>query len=113
MRIRIPSRKVCERFYLTYELKGAQRGANVLTRYYRVRPMKIVLDGRKVSKNYSAEYWRNKANFTKKGLTKRIVLHELYHHIVEAKGLEMSLTREDFEANRFARKVLKRGRWGL
>jgi len=113
MRIRMPSRKVCERFYLTYELKGAQRGADVLTRYYRVRPMKIVLDGRKVSKNYSAEYSRNNSYFTKRGLTKRIVLHELYHHIVEAKGLEMPRTLEEFEANRFAREILKMGRRGL
>jgi len=110
MRIRMPSRKVCERFYLTYELKGAQRGADVLTRYYRVRPMKIVLDGRKVSKNYSAEYSRNNSYFTKRGLTKRIVLHELYHHIVEAKGLEMPLTKEEKEANLFVRRVLRRAK---
>jgi len=110
MRIRMPSRKVCERFYLTYELRGAQRGADVLTKYYRVRPMKIVLDGRKVSKNYSAEYWRNNSYFTKRGLTKRIVLHELYHHIVEVRGLEMSIRKGEIEANAFARKVLRKAK---
>lgn len=110
MRIRMPSRRMCERFYLTYELKGAQKGADVLTKYYRVRRMKIVLDGRKVNKKYSAEYWRNNSYFTKRGLTKRIVLHELYHHIVEAKGLEMPLTIEEKKANVFARKVLIRAK---
>jgi len=108
MRIRIPSRKVCERFHLTYELYGAKKGVNVLTRYYRVRPMKIVLDGRKVSKKYRAEYWRNNGYFTKRGLTKRLVLHELYHHIAEVKGLEMTLTKEELEADRFAREVMRK-----
>ena len=60
MKPRLPSKNVCERFHLTYELQGAQRGANVLTRYYRVRKMKVVVDGRRVSKHYSAEYFRNR-----------------------------------------------------
>jgi len=31
MEIRIPSKKVCEEFHIIYELKGAQRGADVLS----------------------------------------------------------------------------------
>lgn len=63
MRLRFPSRNVCERFRLTYELEGAQKGTNVLTNYYRVKKMKVVVDGRRVSKGYSAEYLRNNAYF--------------------------------------------------
>jgi len=72
--------------------------------------MKVVVDGRKVSKKYSAEYYRNRAYFKKKEIRKRLVLHELYHHIIEAKGLEMSLTKEEKEANAFARKVLMKSK---
>ena len=46
MKIRIPSKRVCEEFHLIYELKGAQRGVDVLAEYYGIPKMKIVLDGR-------------------------------------------------------------------
>jgi hypothetical protein len=107
MRIRFPSRNVCERFHLTYELEGAQKGANVLTRYYRVRKMKIIVDGRKVYKAYLAEYVSNAAYFKRREIRKRLVLHELYHHIVEAKRLTMPSYEEERRADEFARKIMK------
>ena len=109
MKIRIPSKKVCERFHLTYELKGAQKGADVLTEYYRIQKMKIILDGRKVMRGCKCGYLEGIACFTKKGLNKRNVLHELYHHIVDSKGLEFSEKKEEErEANRFARKMMRK-----
>jgi len=108
MRIRVPSKKVCEKFHLTYELKGAQKGVDVLTEYYKIPNMKIILDGRKVMRGYECDYAEGNACFTKKGLNKRNVLHELYHHIVENKGLEMSKRKEEIAANVFVRNVLKK-----
>jgi hypothetical protein len=107
MKIRIPSKKVCEKFHLTYELKGAQKGVDVLTEYYRIPKMKIILDGRKVTKGYLCDYFEGIACFTKKGLNKRNVLHELYHHIVNNKGLETYEKKEEREANRFVREIIK------
>jgi len=95
MRLRLPSKNVCERFHLTYELEGAQKGANVLTSYYRVKKMKVVVDGRRVSKGYSAEYLRNNAYFKRREIRKRLVLHELYHHLVEAKGIVLKRREEE------------------
>jgi hypothetical protein len=108
MKIRVPSKKVCEKLYLTYELKGSQKGVDVLTEYYRIPKMKIILDGRKVMKGYECDYFEGIACFTKKGLNKRNVLHELYHHIVNNKGLEISEKKEEREANRFARKIMRK-----
>lgn len=115
MRVRIPSKKVCEKFLLIYELEGCQKAVNYLTRYYGIRKMKIIVDGRRTGKtrtgkSYIACYYRNKAYFQKKGVNKRNVLHELYHHLVEAYGLDMALRDEDKGANRFAREVLTKAR---
>jgi hypothetical protein len=82
MRIRVPSKKIRERFLLIYELEGCQKAVNFLTEYYGVKRMRIVLDGKKVGKGYFGYYLKNRAYFTKRGLTKRIILHELYHHLV-------------------------------
>jgi hypothetical protein len=106
MRIRLPSRKIRERFLLVYELKGCQKGVDFLTKYYGVRHMRIALDGRKVSKGCLASYCENNAYFTKRGFTKRTILHELYHHLVYANGVEMSQRVEERAANRFARDLL-------
>lgn len=43
----IPSKRFCERFHSTYELKGVQRAVDLLSRYYGIRRMKIVVDGRR------------------------------------------------------------------
>lgn len=48
MKIRVPSKKVCEEFHLTYELKGAEKAVKVLTEFYGIRRMKIIVDGRRV-----------------------------------------------------------------
>jgi hypothetical protein len=69
--------------------------------------MCIFLDGKKV-KGYYAIYESNKSWFRKKGLTKRMVLHELYHHLVECYKLEMNLTEEERKANFYAKSVLAR-----
>lgn len=107
MRIRVPSRKIREKFLLTYELEGCQRAVNFLTRYYGIRRMKIVLDGRRVGNGNIACYDRNRAYFTKKGLTRRTILHELYHHLIDAKNVEIPVKREEKEANNYARGFIK------
>jgi hypothetical protein len=106
MKIRLPSRKIREKFLLIYELEGCQKAVDFLTEYYGVRRMKIILDGRKVGKGCVAAYFENRAYFAKKGLTKRTVLHELYHHLVYVGDLEMSRRSEEREANSFARNSL-------
>lgn len=53
--------------------------------------------------NSARAYDNCAAYFTKRGLNKRNVLHELYHHIVEVKGLDMPSRKEESEANRYAR----------
>ena len=108
MKIRVPSKKVSERFHLIYELKGAQKGVDVLTEYYRIPKMQITLDGRKVMKGYPCDYFEGIACFTKKGLNKRNVLHELYHHLLNYKGLEISENKEEREARRFVREVIRK-----
>jgi len=102
-----PRKKTREKFLLIYELEGCQKVVNFLTEYYGIRRMRIVLDGRRVGNGDEACYDNCVAYFTNKGLTKRNVLHELYHHIVELYGLEMPLRKEEKQANQYARKVLR------
>jgi hypothetical protein len=103
MRVRLPSKRVREKFSLTYELKGCQEAVNFLTKRYGVRPMRIILKGRRVGNGDIAVYYRNRAYFTKRGLNKRTILHELYHHLVYVNELEMSETKEERDANSYAR----------
>ena len=70
--------------------------------------MKVILDGIRVMKGCECDYFNGIAMFTKKGLNRRNVLHELYHHLVDTKGLELSESREEKEANQFVREVLRR-----
>lgn len=107
MRIRIPSKKVCEKFFLIYELKGCQEAVDFLSRHYGIRRMKIILDGRRVGKRARGCYFENRAYFTKRGLNKRFVLHEFYHHLVEAKGWEMPNRIEEENARSYARDFLR------
>lgn len=95
---------------MIYELKGCQKAADLLTKYYGVRRMKIIVDGRRVGNGDEACYYENKAFFTKKTLNKRNVLHELYHHMVEAYELETSERMEETLANRYVRRVVKKAR---
>lgn len=108
MQIRVPSKRVCEKFRLTYELKGAQNGVNVLTEYYRIPKMKIVLNGRRVMRGCDCDYFDNVACFTKSGLNKQNVLHELCHHIVDNTGLEIPEKKEEKEARRFVSRIIKK-----
>jgi hypothetical protein len=101
MRIRIPPKRVREKFHIIYELEGCQKAVNFLTKYYGVRRMRIIPNGRKVGNGDVACYFENTAYFTKRGLKKQNVLHELYHHLVENKKLDMSERKEEREANRF------------
>jgi hypothetical protein len=107
VRIRIPSKRIRERFCIIYELEGCQKAVNFLTDYYSVRRMKIVLNGKKVGKRYYAIYCRNKAYFTKRGLKKRTVLHELYHHLAKEKRLELLDSIEERQAISYAREFLE------
>jgi hypothetical protein len=64
-----------------------------------VPQMHIILNGKKVGKRKSnrwivACYENNKAYFTKEGLEKETVLHELYHHLIKLKGFELPLRTE-------------------
>ena len=105
MRIKIPPKKLREEFRLIYELKGCQKAINFLTDYYKVRRMKIILNGRKVGNQYVACYSENKAYFTKRSLRKIIILHEVYHHLINEKDLEIKENIEENEANKFARNL--------
>jgi hypothetical protein len=68
--------------------------------------MKIILNGKKVRKEWVAWYLENQAFFKKEGLKKRIVLHELYHHLVKSKDLVLLVKEEETEANYYARKFM-------
>lgn len=85
---------------------------NFLTDHYGTRRMKIILDGKRVGKRkangWIACYAKNKAYFTKSGLNKRTVLHELYHHLVYVNGLDMPKTKEEKAANSYARDLLRK-----
>ena len=104
----VPSKKVCEDFRLTYELKGAQKAVDFLSRYYGIRRMRIVVDGRKVGNSYDACYYDYVAYFKKSGLNKGNVLHEFYHHLAYVYELDLSDSREEREANRYAKLVFSR-----
>jgi len=108
----LPSKKVCEDFRLTYELKGAQKGVNVLARYYRIRGMKIILDGRRVGNGDKAcyNYDGYTAYFSKRGLDKFNVLHEFFHHLVAKGVIEIDEKYEEKAADRFAKEVLTRAK---
>ena len=105
--VRLPSKKIREKFLIVYELQGCQRAADFLTEYYSVKRMRIILDGRRVSKRCYGLYFNNRAYFTREGLKRRVVLHELYHHLVDAKGYELQGRIEEKEANSYARKFLR------
>lgn len=108
--VRLPSKRVQERFLILYELKGCQKAADFLTEYYGVRRMRIVLDGRRVPKRNCGLYFKNRAYFTREGLKKRIVLHELYHHLVNVKGYELQGRIEEKEANSYSGDFLRKSK---
>jgi hypothetical protein len=101
--VKLPPKRVREKFLIIYELEGCQKAVNYLTKYYRARRMRVFLNGRRVGKNCIAYYLEKSAYFKKEGLNRRIVLHELYHHLIESKDLELPLRAEEKEANSYAR----------
>ncbi len=108
MQIKVPPRQIREKFLLIYELEGCKSATDYLTKYYRARKMRIVLNGRKVGNGDIAVYFQNRAYFTKRGLTKRTVLHELYHHLIYVNGLNVSGTREERAANSYSKVFMSR-----
>ena len=104
----IPSRKICGDFRLTYELRGAQKAVDAISKYYGIRRMRIVVDGRRVGNTDDACYYENVAYFKKRGLNRKNVLHEFYHHLVYVYDLDLSDSREEREANRYAKTLLKK-----
>ena len=67
--------------------------------------MRIELNSRKVGNGNIAIYFQNRAHFTKRGLNRRTVLHELYHHLVCANGLDIPEGKEEREANSYVRNL--------
>ena len=101
--VKLPPKRVREKFLIIYELEGCQKAANFLTKYYGIKRIKIILNGRKVGNNYLGCYLENKAYFKTEGLNKRIVLHEFYHHLIVSNELELILKTEEREADCFAK----------
>lgn len=112
MRQVIPSQRVREEFNLIYELYGCKRAINYLSRYFKIRRMKIVVDGRKVGNGDDAcyDYYKYTAYFKKKELNKFNVLHEFYHHITYLTEWEISERTEEKEANGYAKEVINSAR---
>jgi len=81
---------------------------DLLTRYYGIRKMRIIFNGRKVGNGCIASYFQNRAYFTKKGLTKRTVLHEFYHHLVYVNRLDMPKAKEERAANSYSKAFMSR-----
>jgi hypothetical protein len=106
VRINVPSEKVRENFHLLYELDGCQKAVDYLTKHYGVRRMRIILNGRKVGNGDIAVYFQNRAYFTKRGLDKRTVVHELYHHVIYVNDLDVPKTKEEKNADSYARGFL-------
>ncbi len=61
MKIRVPPKRIREEFILTCELKGSQKGINLLSEHYGIKRMRVILDGRRVGKGDLACYQNNKA----------------------------------------------------
>jgi hypothetical protein len=107
LNVKLPPKKVREKSLILYELEGCQKAANYLTKYYGVRKMQIFLNSKKVKKDCVGTYFQNRAYFTKEGLDKRKVLHELYHHLIESNNFELPLKTEEKKANNFAKQFLR------
>jgi hypothetical protein len=91
---------------LIYELEGCQKAVDFLARHYEMRRMRIIVDGRRDGSGNRACYFENRAYFTKRGLRKRTILHEFYHHLVDGKGWDLSSRKEEKDANRYAKEFL-------
>jgi len=104
----IPPKRVCEEFSLAYELEGAQEAVNLFAKYYGIKEMKVIVNGRKVGNNYDACYYEYVAYFKKTGLNKRNVLHEFYHHLVYVYDWDMKVYEEEKKANWYSKAITKK-----
>jgi hypothetical protein len=106
---RFPPSKIRQQFILTYELYGAQKAIDFLSKFYRFKRMRIVVDGRKAGKGNEACYDSETctAYFRKRAVGKRTVLHEFYHHLASIRGWNLSRRAEENEADSFAKRVLR------
>jgi hypothetical protein len=102
----IPSKKVCKDFSLVYELEGAQKAVDLLAGYYKIRRMKIIVDGRRVGRNYLGYYLDNESYFKRDSLKRRVLLHEFYHHLVD--NGKVTPENEEWEADNYAKTILRR-----
>jgi len=100
--VKLPPQRIREKFLIVYELEGCQKAVNYLSKYYRIRRMRIILNGKRVKKEWVAWYLENQACFKRQGLNKRIVLHEFYHHLVDCSNFNLPLTKEEREARNYA-----------
>ena len=71
--------------------------------YWKNADVRVTSYDDEVGKRYIACYIANKAYFKKRGLKKKTVLHEFYHHLIEAIGLNLTLEEEEKEACFFSR----------
>jgi len=103
----VPSKRVCEKFRLVYELQGAQKAIDYLSNHYGIRSMKIIVNGRKVGNKNNALYNNNVAYFRKDRINKLLVAHEFFHHLCCVKSLNMTERAEEKEAHKYARLLRK------
>jgi hypothetical protein len=104
MIIRYPPQHVINTFHRICEFSGCQKAISYFSRYYHIRRMKLVVDGRHAGNGAIASYDNENctAYFTKSGFTARNVLHEFYHHLVG----QLVLKHEEQDANRYARELI-------
>jgi len=103
----IPPKRVCEEFSLAYELEGAQKAVDLLAKYYGIKEMRVLVDGRKVGNGNEACYYGYVAYFKKTGLNKRNILHEFYHHLVYVYDWNMKEFEEEKKAHWYSKAITK------
>ena len=87
--------------------RGIQSSILLVFRYSEVHRGTYSVLGRKQVEGV-AFYMSNRAVFKKRGLDRRTILHEVFHHLANANGLVMPERTEEKEANDYARQFLKR-----
>jgi hypothetical protein len=105
--VKLPSQKIRNTFLLIYEFKGCQKATNYLSEYYSIKKIKLLYKNKSITKYTIAWYSQDKAYLTNKGLKKRVVLHEFYHHLIKCKNIDLKLKQEEKEATLYAREFLQ------
>lgn len=99
----IPTKEICEGFKNLCTNKSVQDAVDMLCRYYRIPTMKTIfyeiVSSDKICKNARAVYYTAEltAYFDKTGYSQQTILHEFYHHLVNA-GIAYASTDEEEEA---------------